>query len=113
MAEHRRLDQSRDDSVEKEYQRQNSDGPRQPNGRSGLTVQFLRRSPFKANVSLPAVRATAFAVNIIHPLGDVQAFWLLWYIGGHTNMHVAFLFMSGIIFPLRRGLADRSKISSG
>jgi len=53
-----------------------------------------------ANVSLPAVRATAFAVNIlvIHALGDVQAFWLLGYIGGHTNMHVAFLFVSGIIF---------------
>src|SRR5213076_2765840 len=52
-----------------------------------------------ANVSLPAVRATAFAVNIlvIHALGDVQAFWLLGYIGGHTNMHVAFLFVSGII----------------
>jgi len=31
-------------------------------------------------------------------LGDVQAFWLLGYIGGHTNMHVAFLFVSGIIF---------------
>ena len=53
-----------------------------------------------ANVSLPAVRATAFAVNIlvVHALGDVQAFWLLGYIGGHTNMHVAFLFVSGIIF---------------
>src|SRR5438552_18408478 len=53
-----------------------------------------------ANVSLPAVRATAFAANIfvIHALGDVQAFWLLGYIGGHTNMHVAFLFVSGIIF---------------
>jgi MFS family permease len=58
-----------------------------------------------ANVSLPAVRATAFAVNIlvIHALGDVQAFWLLGYIGGHTNMHVAFLFVSGII--LLSGLA--------
>ncbi len=53
-----------------------------------------------ANVSLPSVRATAFAVNIlvIHALGDVQAFWLLGYIGGHANMHVAFLFVSGIIF---------------
>src|SRR5881628_803956 len=52
-----------------------------------------------ANVSLPSVRATAFAVNIldIHALGDVQAFWLLGYIGGHANMHVAFLFVSGII----------------
>jgi MFS family permease len=53
-----------------------------------------------ANVSLPSVRATAFALNIlvVHALGDVQAFWLLGYIGGHANMHVAFLFVSGIIF---------------
>src|SRR5437867_10220234 len=52
-----------------------------------------------ANVSLPAVRATAFAANIfvIHAFGDVQAFWLLGYIGGHTNMHMAFLFVSAII----------------
>jgi MFS transporter, Spinster family, sphingosine-1-phosphate transporter len=64
---------------------------------------FLNTGPSNtalANVSLPAVRATAFAVNIlvIHALGDVQAFWLLGYIGGHTNMHVAFLAVSGIIF---------------
>src|SRR5437867_2267019 len=64
---------------------------------------FLNTGPSNtalANVSLPAVRATAFAVNIlvIHALGDVQAFWLLGYIGGHTNMHVAFLVVSGIIF---------------
>jgi MFS family permease len=64
---------------------------------------FLNTGPSNtalANVSLPAVRATAFAVNIfvIHALGDVQAFWLLGYIGGHTNMHVAFLFVSGMIF---------------
>src|SRR5213594_971702 len=63
---------------------------------------FLNTGPSNtalANVSLPAVRATAFAVNIfvIHALGDVQAFWLIGYIGGHTNMHVAFLFVSGII----------------
>jgi MFS family permease len=63
---------------------------------------FLNTGPSNtalANVSLPAVRATAFAVNIfvIHALGDVQAFWLLGYIGGHTNMRFAFLFMSGII----------------
>src|SRR4026209_834893 len=52
-----------------------------------------------ANVSLPAVRATAFAANIfvIHAFGDVQAFWLIGYIGGHANMHVAFLFVSAII----------------
>ena len=64
---------------------------------------FLNTGPANtalANVSLPAVRATAFAANIfiIHAFGDVQAFWLLGYIGGHTNMHVAFLFLSGIIF---------------
>jgi MFS transporter, Spinster family, sphingosine-1-phosphate transporter len=63
---------------------------------------FLNTGPSNtalANVSLPAVRATAFAANIliIHLLGDVQAFWLLGYIGGHTNMHIAFLFVSGII----------------
>src|SRR5436305_12502501 len=58
-----------------------------------------------ANVSLPAVRATAFALNIlvIHALGDVQAFWLLGYIGGHANMRIAFVFVSGII--LASGLA--------
>jgi len=63
---------------------------------------FLNTGPSNtalANVSLPAVRATAFAMNIfvIHLLGDVQAFWLLGYIAGHTSMHVAFLFVSGII----------------
>jgi MFS family permease len=64
---------------------------------------FLNTGPSNtalANVSLPAVRATAFAVNIlvIHLLGDVQAFWLLGYIGGHANMNIAFLFASGVIF---------------
>jgi MFS family permease len=64
---------------------------------------FLKTGPSNtalANVSLPAVRATAFAASIfvIHAFGDVQAFWLLGYIGGHTNMHVAFLVVSGIIF---------------
>src|SRR5438876_2306408 len=63
---------------------------------------FLNTGPSNtalANVSLPGVRATAFAVNIlvIHGLDDVQAFWLLGYIGGHANMHVAFLFVAGII----------------
>jgi MFS transporter, Spinster family, sphingosine-1-phosphate transporter len=64
---------------------------------------FLNTGPSNtalANVSLPEVRATAFAANIfvIHAFGDVQAFWLLGYVGGHTDMHVAFLFVSGIIF---------------
>jgi MFS transporter, Spinster family, sphingosine-1-phosphate transporter len=64
---------------------------------------FLNTGPSNtalANVSVPAVRATAFAVNIfvIHLLGDVQAFWMLGYIAGHTSMHVAFLFVSALIF---------------
>src|SRR5213075_2473491 len=63
---------------------------------------FLNTGPSNtalANVSLPAVRATAFAVNIliIHALGDVQAFWMLGYIGGHSNIRVAFLFVSAVI----------------
>jgi MFS transporter, Spinster family, sphingosine-1-phosphate transporter len=69
---------------------------------------FLNTGPSNtalANVSLPAVRATAFAVNIfvIHALGDVQAFWLLGYIGGHSNIRIAFLFVSGIM--LAAGIA--------
>ena len=67
-----------------------------------IFLLFLNTGPSNtalANVSLPAVRATAFAVNIfiIHALGDVQAFWLLGYIGGHTNIRIAFLFVSGMI----------------
>jgi MFS family permease len=63
---------------------------------------FLNTGPSNtalANVSLPGVRATAFAVNIlaIHVFGDVQAFWLIGYVAGHTNMHIAFLFVSGVI----------------
>jgi MFS family permease len=63
---------------------------------------FLNTGPSNtalANVSLPAVRATAFAVNIliIHLLGDVQASWMLGSIADHKNMHVAFLFVSGVI----------------
>src|SRR5260370_19923955 len=70
---------------------------------------FLNTGPSNtalANVSLPAVRASAFAANIfvIHALGDVQAFWLLGYIGGHTNKPVAFLFFSAVIFAPRCGL---------
>src|SRR5256885_9046184 len=71
---------------------------------------FLNTGPSNtalANVSLPAVRATAFAANIlvIHALGDVQAFWLLGYIGGHTNMRVGFLFLFGINLPSGRASA--------
>lgn len=69
---------------------------------------FLNTGPSNtalANVSLPAVRATAFAANIfvIHALGDVQAFWLLGYIGGHTNIRIAFVVVSGIM--LASGIA--------
>ena len=67
-----------------------------------IFLLFLNTGPSNtalANVSLPAVRATAFAVNIfiIHLLGDVQAFWMLGYIGGHFNIRVAFLFVSAVI----------------
>jgi MFS transporter, Spinster family, sphingosine-1-phosphate transporter len=63
---------------------------------------FLNTGPSNtaiANVSLPSVRATAFALNIliIHALGDVPAFPAIGYVGGHTNMRVAFLFVSGMI----------------
>jgi MFS family permease len=64
---------------------------------------FLNTGPSNtalANVSLPAVRATAFAMNIfvIHLLGDVQAFWMIGYIADHTNIHLGFLFVSAVIF---------------
>ena len=75
---------------------------------AAIFLLFLNTGPSNtalANVSLPAVRATAFAVNIfvIHAFGDVQAFWLLGYIGGHSNIRVAFLFVSAII--LASGIA--------
>lgn len=61
---------------------------------------FLNTGPSNtalANVCLPSVRATAFAANIfvIHLLGDAAAFPTIGYIGGHANMHVAFLVVSG------------------
>ncbi|HXX42363.1 MAG TPA: MFS transporter [Chthoniobacterales bacterium] len=63
---------------------------------------FLNTGPSNtalANVSRPIVRATAFAMNIliIHLLGDVQAFWMLGFIGDHWNIRIAFVFVSGII----------------
>jgi MFS family permease len=63
---------------------------------------FLNTGPSNtalANVSMPAVRATAFALNIfvIHLLGDAAAFPIIGYIGGHTNMHIAFLVVSGMM----------------
>jgi len=63
---------------------------------------FLNTGPSNtalANVAPPAVRATAFAMNIlvIHLLGDVPAFPIIGYIGGHTNMNIAFLTVSGMM----------------
>ena len=63
---------------------------------------FLNTGPSNtaiANVSLPAVRATAFAVNIfiIHALGDVPAFPAIGYIAGHTDIRIAFLFVTGVM----------------
>ena len=60
---------------------------------------FLNTGPSNtalANVSLPKVRATAFAVNIlvIHALGDVLAFPTIGYVAGHTDWTTAFLFVS-------------------
>jgi MFS transporter, Spinster family, sphingosine-1-phosphate transporter len=49
-----------------------------------------------ANVTMPGVRATAFALNIliIHALGDALAPPLIGAIAGRTNLDVAFLFVS-------------------
>ncbi len=76
---------------------------------------FLNTGPSNtalANVCLPSVRATAFAMNIfvIHLLGDAAAFPTIGYIGGHTNMHIAFLVVSRNDAPLRSDLARGNEI---
>ncbi|MEP6777076.1 MAG: MFS transporter, partial [Chthoniobacterales bacterium] len=58
---------------------------------AAIFFAFLNTGPSNtalANVSLPSIRATAFALNIliIHTLGDASAFPVIGYIGGHTNM---------------------------
>jgi MFS family permease len=63
---------------------------------------FLNTGPSNtalANVALPKVRATAFALNIliIHALGDVLAFPTIGYIAGHTSWSVAFVFLSAVM----------------
>src|SRR6266478_6744686 len=63
---------------------------------------FLNTGPSNtalANVSLPKVRATAFALNILvlHTLGDVPAFPAIGYVAGHSNWTIAFLFVSGMM----------------
>lgn len=69
---------------------------------SAIFFVFLNTGPSNtalANVSPPSVRATAFALNIfvIHLLGDAAAFPTIGYIGGHTNMHIAFLVVCGVM----------------
>ncbi len=64
---------------------------------------FLNTGPSNtaiANVSRPAVRAMAFALNIfvIHILGDLLAFPSIGFIGGHSNIRIAFLFVTGVMF---------------
>jgi MFS transporter, Spinster family, sphingosine-1-phosphate transporter len=63
---------------------------------------FLNTGPSNtalANVSMPEVRATAFAFNIlvIHAFGDVLAFPTLGYVAGHTNWTIAFIALSGVM----------------
>lgn len=69
---------------------------------ASVFFMFLNTGPSNtalANVSLPKVRATAFAVNIlvIHALGDVLAFPTIGYIAGHTDWTTAFLLVSGVM----------------
>ena len=63
---------------------------------------FLNTGPSNtalANVTLPKVRATAFALNIliVHLFGDAAAFPTIGFIAGHTNMTIAFLFVSFVM----------------
>lgn len=63
---------------------------------------FLNTGPSNtalANVSLPKVRASAFALNIliIHLFGDAAAFPTIGFIAGHSDMTVAFLFVSVVM----------------
>src|SRR5262249_55305825 len=53
-----------------------------------------------ANVTPPSVRATAFALNIliIHALGDAVAPPLIGMVADYTNMNVAFLAVTPIMF---------------
>src|SRR5260370_25797094 len=75
---------------------------------------FLNTGPSNtalANVSLPAARATAFAANIfvIHALGHVQAFWLLGYIRGHTDMPRPVSVVASVIFITGLAWLPRAK----
>jgi MFS family permease len=63
---------------------------------------FLNTGPSNtalANVTLPKVRASAFALNIliIHLFGDAAAFPAIGLIAGHSDMRIAFLFVSFVM----------------
>jgi len=67
-----------------------------------IFLLFLNTGPSNtaiANVSLPSVRAMAFALNIfvIHVLGDLPAFPSIGFVGGHMNIRIAFLFVTGVM----------------
>jgi MFS family permease len=69
---------------------------------ASVFFMFLNTGPSNtalANVTLPKVRATAFALNIliIHALGDAAAFPTIGFIAGHSNMTIAFLFVSVVM----------------
>jgi predicted MFS family arabinose efflux permease len=63
---------------------------------------FLNTGPSNTaiiNVSLPAVRAMAFALNffVINVLGDLLGFPSIGFVGGHSNIRIAFLFVTGVM----------------
>lgn len=63
---------------------------------------FLNTGPSNtaiANVALPSVRAMAFALNIfvIHVLGDLLAFPSIGFVAGHSDIRIAFLFVTGVM----------------
>jgi predicted MFS family arabinose efflux permease len=69
---------------------------------ASVFFMFLNTGPSNtalANVTLPKVRASAFALNIliIHLFGDAAAFPTIGFIAGHTNMTIAFLFVSVVM----------------
>jgi predicted MFS family arabinose efflux permease len=69
---------------------------------AAIFLLFLNTGPSNAalaNVSFPNIRERAFALNIliIHLFGDVAAYPTIGYIGGHTNMTIAFLVVSIVI----------------
>lgn len=63
---------------------------------------FLNTGPTNAilaNVTHPAIRSTAFAINIfvIHAFGDVVSPAIIGYIADHSNLHVGFLVVAVFI----------------